>query len=204
MKVGIYMTDEKVIIENPVESNLIKTIQMIMDMEHIALVYIDENDTEMFSAGYIKEYSENELLMYYVDPFGYNNGVAVKCIRDIIKIEYGDKYSAKIQKLNSIRKTEVDFFDIGKGNLFSRILEHSIEKKKIVTIEILNSKVDDAVGYVTSIENHIVTLILIDNYGYKDGSMLINMNDITHIVCDSSQEEALNILATNFVQDIDE
>lgn len=179
------------------KENIKELIQKLIDLKEIALIYTDQEDTLKFSAGCINECSENEIIMHYIDPYGYDDGIAVVCIEDIFKIEYGSKYCRKLQILNNIRKGEIDSVEPGAENLFLSVLEYAMKTKKILDIEILSSKEEDAVGYVNSIEKGIVTIALITSYGEKDGCMSIKLDDITHVVCNSCDEKVLNILARN-------
>ena len=66
--------------------------------------------------------------------------------------------------------------------------------KKIVTIEVLESKNDDVVGYIHEIGDDFVTIKSIDTYGSYDGDTVIKLEDITHLICDSEQEATLDKL----------
>lgn len=191
------MNSEENIIENKGALTFRSYLSNLMEQKEIVLFYTDEEDTEVLSAGYISTCTDNEIIVLYVDPFGSDNGVAVKSIEDIIKVEYGGQYSNRLKKLNSLNNEMSKFYYIEKDNAFLSVLFYAQVNRKIVTLELLNSKNDDATGYVEAIDNNIVTVGLVDHYGVKDGQMIIDIQNITHLLCDSDEEKALDLLVKN-------
>lgn len=187
-------------IEKTIQNNdylvLKNSIKTLMEQKELVLIFIDEIDTERFSAGYIKTYSDNEILVLYVNPFGDYNGAAVKRIEDIIKIEYGGKYAKRVRKLNELQNENINFECEESENLFLSVLRYAQEKKKIVSIELLESGNEDVVGYVDFIEKDSLSVKLVNTYGEYDGNALMDIRDITHLICDSDEEKARDLLVT--------
>ena len=169
-------------------------LQELIISKEIVVIYTDNENTNTFSVGYILAYSENEIVVAYVDEFGNNDGFLGKKTYNIIKLEYRSKYSNKIQKLNKIRGNSINFISVHNESLFLDIMIYAYKFKKIVSIELFNSGIDDAVGYIISIEGNSAKIKMVNSYGEDDGEMIINIKDITDIACDTNYQKSLDLL----------
>lgn len=191
------MDNKENIIENRETLTFKSYLSKLMEQKEIVLLYTDEDDTEDFSSGYIARCTDNEIIMLCLDTCGRYDGVAVKMIEDIIKLEYGGQYSERLKKLNSFKNEMSKFQYIEKDNAFLSVLSYAQVKRKIVKIEILNSENDDVIGYVEEINNNILTVELVDYYGLKDGRAIIDIENINYLECDSEYERARELLVNN-------
>ena len=171
-----------------------ETLQELINSKEIAVIYTDDEDTSIFSIGYILAYSEDEIIVAHIDVFGNNDGFLGKKIYNITKLEYKSKYSTKIYKLNEIRKNSSDSISLHNEFLFLDLMLYAYKFKKIVSIELFNSGIDDAVGYIVSIEGNSAKIKIVDRYGEYDGEMIINIKDITDIACDTNYQKSLDLL----------
>lgn len=171
-----------------------KTLQELTSLKEIVLIYTDDKDTETFSVGYILAHSQNDIIIAYVDSLGNNDGFLGKKLSDIIKLEYKSKYSTKIQKLNKLKNNTIEPILLQNEFLFVDLMIYAYKFKKIVSIELFNSGIDDVIGYVESIEGNSAKIKLINNYGEYDGETIINMKNITLISCDSNYHKSIDLL----------
>jgi hypothetical protein len=73
-------------------------------------------------------------------------------------------------------------------------LNHALNNRLVVSVELLDSSFNNIDGLVKSIEGESITFEEYDQYGGFDGVSIICLNDITHLVCDSEDESCLKLL----------
>ena len=107
-------------------------ISQCMQNKEIVLIFCNPEDTESFSAGYIDALSSNEVLMTHIDAFGKKDGLVVKPLSYIFKLEYGGKYSKKIGILDQINGNmhKNEKLDLSLNSLFETILNYACSNKK--------------------------------------------------------------------------
>ncbi|HBT65112.1 MAG TPA: hypothetical protein DEB10_10685 [Ruminococcaceae bacterium] len=160
----------------------------------IVLVYTNSEQTQSFSAGIVSEIFDNEVIISHYLPNGKYDGYVVKQIVDIYKIETNSKYVKKIKILSEINNTKHDKLCRVKENGFLTLLTYAYETKKVVTIELIDSDNNDAVGFVEQINDKCCTISMLDDYGENDGVSIFNIDDISHLSCDGDDEFVLKQL----------
>ena len=160
----------------------------------IVLLYTNAEQTQIFSAGIISEIFDNEVIISHYLPNGKYDGYIVKRISDIYKIETDSKYAEKIEILSKINETKHDQLCRVKENGFSTLLTYAYETKKVVTIELVDSGNNDAIGFVQQINDKYCTISMLDDYGENDGVSVFNIEDISHLSCDGDDEFVLKQL----------
>ena len=167
----------------------------LMEDKKIVLLFSNEEDTEAFSCGYIGAVSSGEVLIIHIDAFGEKDGYIVKRIEDIVKVEYDGQYSEKVGILDQLNKNKhEEEFKVQKDSLFLTMLAYAQGNMKIVSIEIKGSGNEDIAGYVETMEEDFVTIKVVDYYGLFDGEAIVEMSNITHLICDGGREATLNKL----------
>ena len=71
------------------------------------------------------------------------------------------------------------------------MLNLSLKLSKVVSIELLNSGINNVVGIVDEICDNKCTIKLVDEYGYEDGYSFILVSDITQVMFDGETENLL-------------
>lgn len=158
--------------------------------KEILSLYTNKEDTERFSVGYILELCEKYCIIALISPSGLYDGYRVIDINEIYKIEYGGDYEKKLKKLYDIKKQSHKDIKLLENNLIISMLKFAKENEFIITIELLESGLNDVQGYVKNF-----TRWKINDLGQKDGLSEIDLDAITSIVCNSEDENTLEILA---------
>ncbi len=144
-------------------------------------------DTNNFSYGKLLSVNDCEFALLMYTPYGLYDGIIVKSIDEILRIEYDGQYDQKMQKVLS-QNTAAENYCIDDSQITSSVLELSLKQNRIVSIELLNSGYDDVVGFVDEIFDNKCIIKLVDEYGYEDGYSCIKISDITQVVFDSERE----------------
>lgn len=164
----------------------------ILNNNKFVCVYTDVENTAKFIFGKIIAIDDEYFTISSFSPSGKSDGVIVKMIEDIIKIEFDGKYSEKMSKL--ISQNNEDICIIDHNNVVYSILYSSLKKKNVVSIELVKSGIEDIIGVPVEITENICEFLLIDEYGFCDGYAIFDIKDITQISVSSNDEKTLEEL----------
>lgn len=157
-------------------------------------VYTNWEDKDKFSVGYIIGYDEEFFVMEKIDPYGRQDGISCKLIKDVFKVETDSVYCKNIEKLfylhNRYRYISTTFTE----NVALNVLKYAKEAHKICGIEIGESGAFDVIGFIADICNDKVTIDTVSTSGLPDGTSYIDLNDISEISCDSLDERKIEEL----------
>lgn len=158
-------------------------------------IYTDKNDTSRFIFGKILSVTNDHVLIYTLAPNGSYDGVVVKEVNSIIRIEAGDRYSEKMMKLACAEANiQTLLQEADADNLVLLLALVAAQHKKIVSIELLESGENDVVGFVEDVESGILKVKQVDSYGMIDGHSFIYLDDISQISLDSDDERIIERL----------
>lgn len=172
---------------------MLNILKKICKKHQFASVYTDANDTSKFMFGKIIYIDENYFVMYLISPDGEYDGIILKNIIDVIRIEVDDLYFHKMDKLINPQNLPNICISFGKEAVGS-LLHFAHTQHNIISIELLNSGYNDAVGMVNSFSEDICVLEQFDIYGCADGKSYIRTEDITQITIDSQEEHRISRL----------
>jgi hypothetical protein len=176
------------------QDELMQCLFSICKDEKVALIYTNSLETQKFSAGIVSEVFDNEIIMSHFLPIGKYDGYIVKRIIDIFKVELDSKYNIKIMNLSKMNDAKHDKLRRVDENGFLTLLTYAFESEKVVTIEMFDSGNNDAQGFVERINDNHCTISLLDEYGERDGSAILNIENISHLSCDGDDEITLKEL----------
>ncbi|MGI6745871.1 MAG: hypothetical protein ACOX45_07000 [Acutalibacteraceae bacterium] len=158
-------------------------------------LYTDNEDTEKFSLGFVQEFSNDYVLIDSITPFGFYDGYTIKSYKDIYRLEHKDKYGEKVYKLYLLHEQKHQIVDLKTDNLIFDLIHFAYENSLVVAIELHDSKIDDLIGFVSDIQDSMVTIEQLDSDGRNDGESVVSLEDITCVTCDSEREMAIKLLA---------
>ena len=126
-------------------------------------VYMNRNTPTNFVYGRVLCVDERFMVFYMIAPNGKYDGVLVKETYEIFRIEEYSQYSEKMYKL--IDKQECDKFPfvLECHNLVKSMLQIAKDTEKIVSIELVNSEMNDVIGFVENIDGDLCTIKQIRN-----------------------------------------
>lgn len=163
----------------------------LKELKKYVSLYTNEEDTSKFIFGKIMYVNTDYVVIYMIAPDGNYDGILVKDIDSVMRIEFDDIYSEKMIKLiDESRLPKFDLLIENKGILIS-ILKKFKDEHKILSIELLHSESDDVVGFVESIDEKSCMIKQVDLYGHENGFSYVFLNDITQISYDSNDEQII-------------
>lgn len=186
--VNIITKQEYILKENAMKEKLLK---LQKQNKNVSIYCCDDNNN--FIYGKILSVNDSEFALLMYTPSGNYDGIIVKSIDEIIRIEYDGQYEQKMQKF-MLRNIDAESYCIDGFLITNSILELSLKLNKIVSIELLKSGYDDVVGFVDEICDNKCTVKLVDEYGYEDGYSFILISDITQVMLDGERENLLQKL----------
>ena len=176
------------------ENNLyLDELKKLQQSREIACIYTSR-DTSKFAAGIIQCFDEKFVIIEHILPTGQYDGFVTRNIEDILKIEQNSKYSNKIKTLSNLYNVKHEKLKIVNQDVLFSLFTYAMETRKIVTLELVDSEYDDAVGYVDDVSGDFVRMTGIDRYGEKDGEIVFKTSNITHLDCGTDTEVALKLL----------
>lgn len=157
-------------------------------------IYSNCADTERFIYGKILYVNEEEVLIYMVSPNGNFDGLLVIQTTSVFRLEYGGDYEKKMELLVSQYELPVFDFVVDDFHIGLSILKIASKTREIVSIELMDSDIDDVVGIVESLDSNLCKIRQINAYGSEDGYSIINLDDVTQISYASEDERRIKIL----------
>lgn len=157
-------------------------------------VYTDFDNTSKFIFGKIIKVDDEYFSILSFTPNGKSDGVVVKLIDDILKIEYENKYTEKMEKIISENLKDVSVNEQNSQGVVYSVIDDAMKNKRIVSIELNKSGFDDVVGVPTKVTENLCQVLVIDEYGFSDGFSLFDISDITQISISSESERVLEEL----------
>ncbi|MCQ4021805.1 MULTISPECIES: hypothetical protein [unclassified Ruminococcus] len=167
---------------------IVETLKEMAKSDKRVSIYTDINEPSKFCYGYILCVNYEEVAIYMISPDGFFDGILMKKIYDIIRIEIDGQYHEKMKKLCSLSKMQPFNYSIDPTNIQYSLLEIALQSKQIVSLELVDSGYDDVVGFVESIDNGLCKIKIVDEYGFEDGYCFVMANKITQISYASQDE----------------
>lgn len=172
-------------------------LKQLVQKQSRVCIYTNTEQTNHFIYGQIIGFDEYYFATLAISPDGEDDGILIKLIDDIFRIDESQTYNEKMQKLirqhSSNEETAISTTD----NLLTWGLDYAKRHGLILAIELKHSGIDDVVGFVESFDEELCKTIEIDEYGYRDGINYICMNSITQICINSTDEKRVMRLVSN-------
>ena len=162
--------------------------------QQIALIYTNEEETDKFFVGYVNQMFSNQVIVNNISPYGKYDGICIKMLEDIYRIEIGSQYAKKIERLSQYYNVKHDTIEIVDNNGIASLLNYAKKYNKILSIGLLQSEFVDVVGFAEEINLKQCKIREIDQYGVEDGVCTIQVEDITYISCDGEEEFSRSLL----------
>lgn len=163
-----------------------KIYQLEKEKKYVS-VYSNSQELTKFIFGKIVGCNENHVVIAAYTPHGLYDGIILIETECICKIEYDNLYAAKMIKLIGLNKKNHDDYAF-KDDLLMSVLKYSMQKEYFMTLELLNSGYDDAIGIVESLAQEYFTIQSVDEYGTLNGSVSVRYSDVTKLSVNSIDE----------------
>lgn len=167
-----------------------RALKEAMEKDKVVCVYTNPDDTTKFSVGYILSTNANETLIASISPLGRYDGYLIKKNETIFLVEFDSKYSKKIEGLflkikNKHLLGKLDL--IKENNTLQFMLNHAQNHSLIVSIELVNSQLNDIIGLVREVNDKGIKIEIIEEIGITDGYAFCLLEDITNLEIDSEE-----------------
>lgn len=159
-------------------------------------VYSDRYDIECFSFGFITNIDNDFVYINHITPNGEQDGLVLRKIKEIFKIEYGGEYENKLINLYKLKKQEhKSYFDKSLSDGFNSLIRYIVKNKIIVTIAFGDiDNYSEATGFIERIENEKIYIKEVSFDARILGNLIINKNDILKLNCDTKEESDISLL----------
>lgn len=157
-------------------------------------VHADDTCPSKFIFGKIIGVDPNYFAISMVSPDGEYDGLLIKQIDDIVRIEQSESYERKMEKLMHVNGYKEEDVHVSSDNVLAWGLLYAKEKQLVVSAELDHSGIDDVVGFVNEISGTTCKMIQYSEDGEKDGVSFLALGDISQICMDSSDEKRVQAL----------
>lgn len=170
---------------------MIKQLKTAAKNQKYVSLYMDSDDMSRFVFGRIIGVNSDHIAVSMISPEGDYDGILVKRTEAVIRLEMDDKYARKMIELCGPAGIDTKLAWSNEQDMMKSVLEYAKTTKKIISCELLNSGMDDVVGFLENMQNGLCEIKQVDFEGYEDGYSYILVDDITQISCDSKDEQLL-------------
>lgn len=122
-------------------------------------------------------------------PNGNSDGIVCILTNNINRIDTDTQYDNEMKKL--ISKKPIPEINFDNHDICCSILTHAKETQQMVSIELINSGINDTSGLVVGITDGVCCIKQIDVNGSFDGFTYIDIEDITQIALNTEAEQRI-------------
>lgn len=167
---------------------MIRTIKKLCLSDENVCLYSNSEDISGFTFGRFIACDDSFFAFEMVTPNGNPDGVLVKEIDKVYRVEKNSKYCRKMEIIMEACKCQMPDYSIDDHDVVGSIMEKAQSTKRVVSIELLNSGKEDIVGFVENLTTEQYVIRQYDEYGEEDGISYIKKEDISQISFDSEDE----------------
>ena len=154
-------------------------LQKFIDSQELVAIFDNYNETDRFAVGFIIAVNDLDYIIEEITPLGKYNGLSFRLIEDIIKLEYDNEYIDDISILFNFHKEKRNDSIHIKDSLLVSLFEFARANNKICNIQLCDSELEDAVGFIDSIDEINVNIKMIQKNGRCDGNSIIQLQRIS-------------------------
>ena len=175
---------------------MIEILKKLKENQTLVSLHFDEGDPTSVSVGYIIEVTMTHVLLESVSKDGMKIGYYLYEINQLFRIDYDGLYEQKISSLltkfnGNYQHTKLDKFE--STNLIMELLMFA-KNHNLISILWLEDNEDSICGFVDKVENGLITISQIDDFGNRDGTVIIEEKTIETISVNDKKCQILNFL----------
>lgn len=177
---------------------MLDILKEICNNKEMASLYTNRNNVDCFIFGQVLCVNELYLAISAVSPDGFFDGIIMKTVQSVFRIEKESQYSKKMAALlklagrNCPSLAENCFLD--NDNIMGSLLRYAMKTNGVVALELEDSGIDNVIGTIIDVENAICKILQIDPYGFEDGICFCQLDSITQISLMSQDEQRIKNL----------
>jgi len=177
------------------EDFILELLRNAKSNTQILSIYTVPKEPSRFWAGYVLKIDESFVLIAHITPYGKYDGYIVQPIDSIWKVEEQSQYNMMLEKLYCLQnqKHEAIFKEDG---IVKTILRYAIDNHLVITLSTTEDYEEDVVGYVKDFNECYAKILSLNQYGQADGIIVVALEKILLISCDTDKEIALRLLSS--------
>lgn len=152
-------------------------------------VYTNIYDCEKFAFGRIICVGESFFAMATLALNGDNDGIAVLLTKDVFRIETDSKYGQKMVRLHQPFRSQPWLPALREDAMVLSALQEVKKANRLVSVELREERDACMTGWVENVDEHMVELRQVDEFGNPDGTGWALLEDISSLSFDSEQEK---------------
>lgn len=157
--------------------------------------HIDCGEPDNFVVGRLVYIGEKWFLMQDISPSGRWNGLALYPLSDIVSVDEDTDYIRRTEKLLNYRQEAMSGIPLLADDPLLSLLNYSKENEMIVGIEIHESGYRDLYGFVCGVDDAVLCVRQVDEFGRDDGKSYISLDAITRCFVDDEEAKILKVLS---------
>jgi hypothetical protein len=184
------------------DNSVVDTLKKARLAEEVVAIYTDISEPDKFSAGFVDQIDDTWIRLRSISSEGEDDGYEVRALKDIFKIAINGRYEQKI-----------DFISNNREDVFKNVeLDHSVEMGvAVATLKEAQEKelianfwmraegaFHSVTGYVDNLDQDIVRILEVDNYGQEDGVLLLDLNQVVGVSCNDLRCQMIKFLNKNW------
>ncbi len=171
-----------------------KILSQLQETGEPCEIYYDLHDNAKFDVGIICDFDDDYVLYFNITAMGEGDGYRVVDRECVFMIQTGTKYLDRdrvlsLQQIDPGWNCTLNFNGV---DILHSALEYAMENKKICAMDICFDT--ELCGRILALDDGLVELAIIDQYGQQDGYAYFDEDDINALAIDSMLERALKNL----------
>lgn len=155
----------------------------------VASLYVEPDDPDAFSAGYVEAVTPRYVLLWNMTPWGQPDGWILRRTEDVLQVFMGDDFEVRLQillEMNGV--THTPLFDPPPGpedDILYRMLNQSMERQEVVSIMTAE---DTYSGRILQLDDLRATLEVFDFFGSVEGERQFPLRDMQLVTVATNDE----------------
>lgn len=171
-------------------------IKKLIESQTLCEICNDYDDPNSFDVGYFLACDDEYYIVWYVNPYGFYNGMGCVPIDCLYRIQTDTAYLREIQLLMDRNDVSLNVKRDYGENVLIGFLKHIKSDKNICGIEVLENEHEDMFGRIDEVDedNKLVKLSLVDVHGQNDGKAVVNVDTISEVYYQTRYTTKIEIL----------
>lgn len=186
--------------EEEVDMSLIKReLEKARRSRRIVSIYSDRTSPLSSSVGYVNNIGKQTVSINGLSRDGEPDGIIIRKLANIFKVEVGDRYAQKLTVLSSARARvelaqPVPAYEGGMGTFYTALKRAQSERLVVSVWLETDSDETYTTGFVHLITSKEVLLNKLDDWGRPDGNVIVAVADIEALDVGGVSERRLAFL----------
>lgn len=159
-------------------------------------IYTDRYDLESFSVGYIAAIEDPFIYINHISTRGEEDGMILRRIEDIFRIEYDGSYEKKLERLYQLKEqSHTKYLTKSKTNLFNAFLKNIQKHKWVITLKVGDMEnFIDVTGLIQQVKEGKVYMTELTYDARVGGTVIVPIHEIYTVHCDTEYDKDIHLL----------